>query len=380
MSEDMIKYYYLCNVCGTCRQQCTVFRDNLLETFTPRARITLAGNLYLNKLGITKKTKEAIFSCVLCGICENVCPSGAKVLDTIKATRQYIIEQDEGPQVIQQLIDSIMKEKNIFLLENEDRMGWAEDIEEKIKSNIRKQSELALFVGCQESFKGSLYNIPESLVLILDQAGIDFTLLGDEEWCCGAPYFLMGLKGEKVEEIITHNIEKMKELGVKSIVTTCPGCYLAWKEEYKKFDKELPFEILHSTELIANLIKEGKITIKKEYKKKVVFQDPCDLGRHSGVFDAPRDILKSIPGLELIELEREKNDAYCCGGGGLCKATYPEVANSIAKTVAGIYKIHGAEEIITSCPACFDNLANAIESIENIEIVDIHKLLVDLLG
>jgi Fe-S oxidoreductase len=171
----------------------------------------------------------------------------------------------------------------------------------------------------------------------------------------------------------------MKELGVKKIVTTCPGCYLAWKEEYKKFDKDLPFEILHSTELIADLIKEGKLKITKEYNKKVIFQDPCDLGRHSGVFEAPREILKSIPGLELIELERERFDAYCCGGGGLCKASYPKVAKTISTNVATTYQDNGAEEIITSCPACFDNLMDGISDLQNIDVVDLHNLIVDLL-
>ncbi len=375
----MIKYYYLCNVCGTCRQMCTVFRTNLVETMTPRARVTLAGNLYLNKMGITKKTMEAIFSCTTCGICTNTCPSGANVVDTVKATRRYIIEQGQGPEIITKILDGIMEEKNIFLLENEDRMSWADEIEDKIKDKVKKQSEIALYVGCQESFKGSLYNIPESLVLLFEKAGIDFTLLGDEEWCCGAPYFLMGITGEKVEELMKHNIEKMKELGVRKIVTTCPGCYLAWKEEYKKFDKELPFEILHSTEILADLIKDGKIKIEKEYNKKIVFQDPCDLARHSGVFEAPREILKSIPGLKLIELEREKFDAYCCGGGGLCKATYPEVAATISKTVAKFYNENGAEEIVTACPACFDNLLIGIENIENLNVVDIHNLLLALL-
>ena len=116
MSDDMIKYYYLCNVCGTCRQMCTVFRTNLVETLTPRARVTLAGNLYLNKMGITKKTMEAIFSCTTCGICTNTCPSGVNVIDTVKATRRYIIEQGKGPEVVTQLLNSIMEEKNIFLL------------------------------------------------------------------------------------------------------------------------------------------------------------------------------------------------------------------------------------------------------------------------
>ncbi|MFX1299035.1 MAG: (Fe-S)-binding protein, partial [Promethearchaeota archaeon] len=214
MSENMIKYYYLCNVCGTCRQQCTVFRTNLIESLTPRARVTLAGELYLNKMGITKKTIESFFSCVLCGICENACPSGAKVLEPIKATRRYIIEKGQGPEAVSKLLDGIMEDKNIFLLDNEDRMSWADDIEDKIKDKIKKEAEIALFVGCQESFKGSLYNIPESLVLIFEKVGVDFTLLGDDEWCCGAPYFLMGIENEKTEEIMKHNIEKMKELGV----------------------------------------------------------------------------------------------------------------------------------------------------------------------
>ncbi|NVM28637.1 MAG: (Fe-S)-binding protein [Candidatus Helarchaeota archaeon] len=379
MSKDMIKYYYLCNVCGTCRQQCTVFRTNLLESLSPRVKVTLAGELYLNKMGITKKTIEAFFSCVLCGLCENTCPSGAKVLETIKATRQYIIEQGGGPEAITKLLDSIMENKNIFMLENEDRMSWTEDIEDKIKDKIKKEAEIALFVGCQESFKGSLYNIPESLVLIFEKAGVDFTVLGEDEWCCGAPYFLMGIKNEKVEEIMKHNIEKMKELGVKKIVAICPGCYLAWKEEYKKLDKELPFEVLHSTEIIADLIKEGKLTIDKEHKKKVVFQDPCDLARHSGVYEAPRTILQAIPGLELIELEREKADAYCCGGGGLCKVTFPDVATTISRNVVKVYIDNEAEEIITACPACFDNLSNGIEGIENVGLTDIHSLIVDLL-
>ncbi len=331
MSEEMIKYYYLCNACGTCRQQCTVFRTNLIETLTPRARVTLAGELFLNKMGITKKTIDAFFSCVLCGICENSCPSGANVLEVIKATRRYIIEEGQAPDTISKIFEGIMGDKNIFLMDNEDRMGWAEDIEDKIQNKIKQQSEIGLFIGCQESFKGSLYNIPESLVLIFEKVGLDFTLLGDDEWCCGAPYFLMGVSNEKVQEIVKHNIEKMKELGVKKIVTTCPGCYLAWKEEYKKIDSELPFEILHSTEIIADLIKQGKLKIEKGHNKKVVFQDPCDLARHSGVYDAPRTILKSIPGIKLIELEREKADAYCCGGGGLCKASYPDVATTISK-------------------------------------------------
>ena len=380
MSEDMIKYYYLCNNCGSCRQMCTIFRTNIIESFSPRTRMTIAGNLYLNKIGITQKVKDVIFSCTLCGLCDDTCPSGVDVTETIKATRKYLIDKGEGPDAIGKLIDTIIKDKNIFSLENEDRMEWASNIEDEIKPNINKQSELAIFVGCQESFRGSLYNIPESLVKIFKKADIDFTLLGEDEWCCGAPYFLIGLGSEKATELMNHNIEKMKALGVKRIVTTCPGCYRAWKVDYKKINKDMDFEILHSTEIIAELVKEGKIKPTKEIKKKIVFQDPCEMGRHGGIYEQPRDILKSIPEIELIELEREKADAYCCGGGGLCKAAYPDKAIDIASGVIDKYIEAGGELIITACPACFDNLYTAIdERKKDINILDIHEMLAELL-
>ncbi len=380
MSEEMIKYYYLCNNCGSCRQQCTILRTDILEGFSPRSRMTIAGNLYLNKIGITEKTKDVIFSCTLCGICDNSCPSGVDVTETIKATRKYLIDKGAGPEGISKLIDSIIAEKNIFSLDNEDRIEWSSEIEELVKPHVKKQAELAIFVGCQESFKGSLYNIPDSLVRIFNKAGIDFTLLGDDEWCCGRPYFLLGLKEGKVTELIKYNIEKMKALGVKKIVTTCPGCYESWKVDYKKFDKEMDIEIVHSSEILAQLVKEGKIKPIKEIRKKVVFQDPCELGRQGGIYDAPRDILKSMPGIELIELEREKADAYCCGGGGLCKAAYPEKAIKIASDVVDKYIEAGCELIVTSCPACFDNLFTAIdENKKDIKLLDIHEMLVELL-
>ncbi|MHA1379422.1 MAG: (Fe-S)-binding protein [Candidatus Helarchaeota archaeon] len=376
--KQMIKYYYLCNNCGSCRQLCTLFRTDLTEALSPRSRMTIAGNLYLNTLGVTQKVKDIIFSCTLCGLCNDSCPSGVDVVETVKATRRYILEKGEGPESLNQLINSLFGDKNIFMLDNEDRMEWAADIEDEIKDKLKKQSENAIFIGCQESFKGSLYNIPEALVKIFNKVGYDYTLLGDDEWCCGAPYFLLGLEDEKVKGFVEHNIEQMSALGVKNIITTCPGCYKAWNDDYKKFNKEMVFNIKHSTEIIADLIKEGKLKIEKELKKKVVFQDPCELGRHSGIYEAPRIILKSIPGLELIKLEREKADAYCCGGGGLCKAAYPETATDIAKSVVGKYIEAGAELIATSCPACFDNLAIGIDG-RDICLLDIHDLVMELL-
>ena len=375
---QMMKYFYLCNNCGGCRQLCTLFRTDITEALSPRSRMAIAGNLYLNNLGITQKVKDIIFSCTLCGLCNDSCPSGVDVIETVKATRNYILQKGEGPESLNQLINSLMGNKNIFMLDNEDRMEWASEIEDIVKAKIKKQSENAIFVGCQESFKGSLYNIPEALVKIFNKIGYDYTLLGEEEWCCGAPYFLLGLKDEKINDLSDHNIEIMKSLGVKRIITTCPGCYKAWNEDYKNLKKEITFEILHSTEVLASLINEGKLKIEKQFNKKVVFQDPCDLGRHSGIYEAPRTILKSIPGLELIQLKREKVNAYCCGGGGLCKATQPETALKIAKSVSEEYLRAGAEVIVTSCPACFDNLALGIEG-KDVILVDIHDLVMSLI-
>ncbi len=377
--EDVYAYYNLCTACGTCRADCTIFKVKRLDSLSPRSRTIIGGLLAQDRIEISPRVIEAYFSCTLCDMCHNTCPSGVDVPTVVKIIRRYIIEKELAPKSVNLLVETVKQSKNIFNMDNDDRLNWADEVEDIIKDKINKNAEIAFYIGCQESFKGSLFMMPESMVKILDKAGIDFTILGGNEWCCGNPAFLVGDRTDPIIEMVKHNVEAMESLGIKKVIMTCPGCYRAWTVAYPQIlkVKKLPFEIVHSTEFIADLIKEGKIKIKKNFNKKVGYQDPCELGRISGIFDAPREIINAIPEIEFIELNENKMKATCCGGGGLCKATYDPLATEIASNKIDEFKNAGVEVIITSCPACFDNFATAIKDKENIELKDIHELVAD---
>ena len=381
--EDIIPYYNLCTTCGTCRVECTIFKIKKLDSFSPRARVMISGLLIQDKLDLNSspKTIESIFTCTLCSMCENMCPSGVDVPKVVKSIRNYLLEKEKNPKPVSSLIETVKQTKNIFNLDNDDRLDWSDEVEDIVKDKINKKSEVAFYVGCQESFKGSLFMIPEAMVKIMNKAGIDFTLLGGDEWCCGNPTFLVGDQSDQIKELVKHNVEKMESLGVKKIIMTCPGCYRAWTKEYPKIlgVKKLPFELLHSTELIAGLIKEGKIKITKDLKKKIGYQDPCELGRISGIFSEPREIINNIPSSEFIELEANKMEATCCGGGGLCKASYDQVSTAIASNKIDEFIKAGVEVLTTACPACYDNLATALNGKENIKLQDLHELITELM-
>jgi len=187
--------------------------------------------------------------------------------------------------------------------------------------------------------------IPKALIEILNKVGVDFTLLGGEEWCCGFPLIGAGMKKE-AKALIEHNLEKMKEKGVERVVFACPSCYHTWMEEYKT-----DIEIFHSTQFIRKLIDEGKIRF-KEKKMRVTYHDPCDLGRASGVYEAPREVLRAIPGVELVEMEGNRDQCKCCGGGGNLEMVDPELSAALAQEKIKEIQATGADAVITSCQQC----------------------------
>ncbi|MHA1271293.1 MAG: (Fe-S)-binding protein [Candidatus Helarchaeota archaeon] len=381
--EDALAYFNLCTACHNCYITCPIYIVKQSQSFSPRTRIFVAGLLAQGRLNpkSSKKLIETIFSCVLCDMCHNVCPSGVDVPKIVKIVRNYLVEQNVNPKPVSSIIETIKHSKNIFNLDNDDRLNWSDEIEDLVKDKINKSSEIAFYIGCQESFKGSLFMIPISLVKLLDKAGVDFTLLAGEEWCCTNPALLVGDRSDPIKDFVKHNVDKMESLGVKKIIMTCPGCYRAWTVAYPQIlgVKKLSFEIIHSTELIANLLKEGKIKLTKSFPKKIGYQDPCELGRISGIFNAPREIIAAIPDAEFIELDANKMEATCCGGGGLCKASYDPIATEIASRKVDEFIKNGIEVLTTACPACYDNLATAIQDKKGIELIDLHELVIDLM-
>jgi heterodisulfide reductase subunit D len=299
------------------------------------------------------KTKDLIkvytdhpYLCTLCGRCKIVCPA---FIDTKKiriATRGFMVEKGEYPHIMDRLAENLERVHNISGEPNEDRPMWVQALAEAPKDMYqREKAKVAYFVGCVASYFPMVKKIPQYFVQILDKAGVDFTLLGGEEWCCGFPLIAAGMR-IKAEALVQHNLEKVKEKGAESVVFACPSCYHTWMEECKT-----DIEIFHSTQFIKKLIDEGKISF-KEKKTKVTYHDPCDLGRASGVYEAPREILRAIPGVELVEMKGNREDCICCGGGGNLEMVNPDLSAKLAEAKIEEIKATEAEVVITACQQC----------------------------
>jgi heterodisulfide reductase subunit D len=202
------------------------------------------------------------------------------------------------------------------------------------------------FVGCISSFPTELRDIAIAFTRILEKSGTDFTMLGEEEWCCGALPKAVGLLKE-VEELKAHNIEQVKKLGATKVVFNCPTCYAMWATEYKLDG----IELMHSTQFIEELIKVGKLEL-EAFEGTITYHDPCDLGRRMKVYDSPRKVLRSIPQAEFIELRRNHEEGLCCGGGRLLDNTHPDTAGEITGRLAEALMLSGADIVVDACPQC----------------------------
>jgi heterodisulfide reductase subunit D len=253
---------------------------------------------------------------------------------------------------------------------------WLDSLENLPAHRYQKEkAEVIYFVGCVASFFPLAAKIPQTFVQILDRAKVDFTLLGGEEWCCGFPLIQAGMK-DKMDQLIAHNLDKVKAVGAKTVVFACPSCYHTWKEKYSN-----GVEMLHSTQFMERMIEGGQIKFNNGKPKKVTYHDPCDLGRNSKVFDPPRNVLKKIPGLELVELENSRQLSICCGGGGDLEMVDPELSAAIAKRKIDEIKRTGAEEVVTSCQQCIRTISgNARKNKIKLKVKDITEVVWEAMG
>jgi heterodisulfide reductase subunit D len=349
-----------CTRCGECLNVCPVYTAKGEEDIDPRGKIQNFKSFIRSQYGIwakifgpkkldeekLKKFSDMIYRCTLCGECNVSCPVSIDTKNLWLALRETLVEMGHYPKALDTLKSNVEKVHNILGNENAERAEWIQslsDLPEHLYQ--KKRAEVAFFVGCVAAFFPMAKKIPRSFAEILIKAGVDFTLLGGEEWCCGFPLIGAGMKRE-AEGLIRHNLEKMKEKGVQRVVFACPSCYHTWMEDY---DTDL--ERFHSTQFIKQLIEEGKIAL-KEKKIKVTYHDPCDLGRASKVYDAPREVIRSIPGVELIELEHSRDQCKCCGGGGNLEMVDPELSAALAQAKIEEIQATGADAVITPCQQC----------------------------
>lgn len=382
---DLKHELYVCNRCGFCRSVCPVYAVERWEGSTPRGRIYFTKKLVEGKIKeIHPKYVERVFQCAFCGQCDEVCQLDIDHVLLWRAMRAELGRRGLWPQSIEALRRSLEVEKNVFNVENSERNNWSWDVEDAVLSKFNKGARVAYFVGCVSSLSARMSDIPVSMVRIMDAAGVDYTLLGQDEWCCGDPLLLCILEPrgyQLADQLVNHNLERLHKLGVETLIASCAGCYRAFKKEYPDINKEISeFEVLHTSEFIERLIDSGKLRLTKKIENIATYHDPCELGRHSGVYEPPRKVLENIPGLKLNELIKSRGNCRCCGGGGLMEATNPQLAIKIAHNKLDEASEVGADVITSCCPACKMNLLNAITERERgMEVLDVAEVVASVL-
>jgi Fe-S oxidoreductase len=301
------------------------------------------------------------------------------------------------------MIECLRKEDNMMQGLKADRGEWAKSLD--VKDLTQEKSEVYFHAGCRYSFDEGLEHVVRSGLTLLRDAGVDIGIMGRAEMCCGGRAYELGYESELIQCASRH-AKVLKKAGIKTIVSPCAHCYQAMKVLYDKVGQKLEMEVLHMTEYLYRLIKEGKIKLSKTVPLTITYHDPCHLGRLSepwihwkgketkvlgqlivhdppkkfrrgaqGVYDIPRDILKSIPGLKVVEMYRMRASSWCCGSGGGVKEAYPDFAIWTAAERIREAKAVGAEAIVSACPWCRKNFGDAIkEAGEKIKVFDVMDL------
>jgi Fe-S oxidoreductase len=358
--------FKLCYQCGLCDVVCPW---NRVRTFSMRKIIRQA------TFGLTDIESDDIWRCTTCGICPRQCPRDVKQIESGVSLRRIATEYGVFPtsaRPIRGVSASLVGEGNPLNEKRKDRADWAEGLSVK---TFTEGTEILYFPGCYLSYDPRLKKVARATANILNRTGIDFGILGSKENCCGESIRKTGDE-ELFKRLARENIKTFIENGVKKILVSSPHCYHTFKNEYPEF--MVNFEVVHITQYLSELINEKRLELTKEYGKKVTYHDPCYLGRHNGIYDEPREALKRIPGIELIEMPDSLEDSLCCGGGGgriwMETPKGERFSDLRVEQAVGV----GAEVLVTSCPYCITHFEESrlnLEDSEATEIKDITEII-----
>jgi Fe-S oxidoreductase len=359
-----------CFQCGLCD---TVCPWNRVRNFSMRKLVRQA------TFGFTEIESEEMWLCTTCGRCPQQCPRDVKQIESGIALRRVATEYGVFPASVKPVrtaVGSLIGEGNPLGEDRKKRGDWAKGHSVKTFSD---EMEILYFPGCYPSFDPRAKKIAIATAKILNTAGVDFGILGAKENCCGESIRKTGDE-ELFKRLAKENIKTFIDNGVKKILVSSPHCYHTFKNEYPEF--MVNFEVVHITEYLFDLMNEGRLEFTREFPRKITYHDPCYLGRHNGIFDEPREILKKIPGLELTEMSESRMDSLCCGGGGGRVWMETQKGERFGDLRIEQAVEVGAELLVTSCPYCitmFEDSRVTMGFDEKIEIKDITEIVQEVL-
>ncbi len=354
-----LKELVTCTMCGYCKEVCPTFEQLGWDSAAARGKMALAYGLYMGDIEPDESVLERLLQCTTCEDCKRRCPSKTEVVKAVEAIRKDLNEAGFSLEIHKKIYNNIKKYGNPY---------GEETTRSQVLGEQQNKAEIAYFVGCTATYRNK--EIADAGISILKKLGIGYTLL--EETCCGSVIQRTGFDDDALKKLIDANIDAIETTGAKKVLFSCAGCVRMFRKEYKNF-RDFNFEALHFTEWLA----EQDLKL-KPYPKKVTYHDPCHIGRHIGIYDAPRNLIKRIPEIDFQEMELKENQAYCCGGGGGLRSAYPEVAQNIAANRVSQAKF--AEVLLNTCPFCLNTLKFGNEKLnQDIEIIDLLELIDQLM-
>jgi Fe-S oxidoreductase len=366
-------------------------REELLPDAHPLNKIEKFKTRMEQKWAENEKFESAkIWHCTTCRACLEICPVYVATPDAIRGARSKVVEEGtEMPDLLARSLKNVYKYHNPWEATKKKRAKWGSDLD--IPNLIKEEdgNRLCYFVGCTTSMELRAQALARSFVNILNHAEIPFGTLGKKEPCCGDIARRAGEDGlfeMKMEDCS----DLFQDCGIQDVVTSSPHCFHTFKNEYPAYmelresDEQVSFRVRHYTEVLAELLKNGSLKFGNSLGLKVTYHDPCYLGRYNRIFDSPRDVIRAIPGVELLEMEHHREHSLCCGGGGdrMWQEEMdpdPKMSEIRMQEAAAT----GADVVITACPLCLIMLEDARKTSgleEKLRVMDLNELVAMALG
>jgi len=386
-----------CISCGDCREATDytsepqkwgvcVARDHTsgFEAFFGRGKMQIIRSLWQGKLELSKDLGEVIYQCPTCNACAETCAYDMDNAAIYEALRAELIEAGCGLEAHIPMNKAMVELLNPYERDNKQKKDWLGKLDFKIKDATKEKADVLYFVGCTAALTPEIQTVAINTAKILKKLGIDYSVYGEYEVCCGSVAKRTGdLKA--FNSVAIKNYELFKKSGVKIIITSCAGCYRTLKTDYMDYMEDLGIEVLHTIEFIYKIINEQDIQL-KHLGITATYHDPCHTGRNAGVkedinplYEEPREILRKI--VNLVEMKTIKENTKCCGAGGGVKKGFPELALEIAKSRVKEAEDTRAQYLVSICPFCYRNLSDAIEDLNlNMKMVDLMELIYQVLS
>lgn len=371
-----------CTECGLCQDACPAWAAG--RPLSPKKVVVELrdhldrgdGRAWAAPLEQVVSPAEA-WSCTTCGACVETCPVGVEHVDLLVDVRRALVMKSRLEPTMSATLDNLARTANPFGLPAEQRLAWAAGLPvsakvERVDPNAPR--ELLYWVGCAGAFDERGQRVARAMATVLRRAGVRYAVLGPEERCTGDPARRLGEEG-LFQKLACENVKTLDRYGVRRIVTACAHCFNTLKNEYPEFGGD--YEVVHHSELLASLVAEGRLSLGNGAAETLTFHDPCYVGRHNGVYEAPRQALGAIPGKRLEEMPRARNRSFCCGAGGSNMWFELGVGKKINALRYEEARATGAGTIATACPFCmtmFDEIASSRGG-DEVKIRDLAEIL-----